>query len=288
MSTNDPTAKGEQAREYVDRVRAGTHRYAQDLLDDNERLRLLVSSLEGERARLEARTSRLEGVERDNQALKGMLATAERDKARLQEQLIVLHEESDRRAREQARLREEMLAIQDRSREFSQQFVEIERQNSNLANLYVASYRLHGTLDRKEVLASIEEILANLVGSEQTAIFELGAGGETLQLLSANGVDRARYATIAVGSGPLGRAAATGEPFLAGPGGSRERALEEPDLTACIPLTLGGKVIGAIAVFRLLPQKPGLEDLDRELFELLATHAATALYCSSLHARLGA
>jgi hypothetical protein len=42
-------------------------------------------------------------------------------------------------------------------------------------------------------------------------------------------------------------------------------------------------VTGAIALFRLLPQKPALEDVDHELFELLATHAATALYCTRLH-----
>jgi cytochrome c-type biogenesis protein CcmH len=36
------------------------------------------------------------------------------------------------------------------------------------------------------------------------------------------------------------------------------------------------------------PPKSGFEEVDRELFELLATHAATALYCTSLHARLRA
>jgi GAF domain-containing protein len=45
-------------------------------------------------------------------------------------------------------------------------------------------------------------------------------------------------------------------------------------------------VTGAIAIFRLLPQKVGLEEVDRELFELLATHAATALYCTQLHEQL--
>jgi hypothetical protein len=53
-------------------------------------------------------------------------------------------------------------------------------------------------------------------------------------------------------------------------------------------LTLDGRVTGAIAIFKLLPQKAGIEDLDREIFELLATHAATALYCTGLHAKLAA
>ena len=54
-------------------------------------------------------------------------------------------------------------------------------------------------------------------------------------------------------------------------------------LVACIPLKLDNDVTGLIAIFSLLPHKPGLEALDHELFDLLATHAATALYCTSLH-----
>jgi hypothetical protein len=45
-------------------------------------------------------------------------------------------------------------------------------------------------------------------------------------------------------------------------------------------LILDGEVTGAIAVFRLLGQKQGLEDIDLQLFDLLASHAATALYSS--------
>jgi hypothetical protein len=53
-----------------------------------------------------------------------------------------------------------------------------------------------------------------------------------------------------------------------------------------VPLKLEGKVMGVIAIFRLLPQKGGIEDLDRELFDLLATQAAFALYCTGLHAKV--
>jgi len=45
-------------------------------------------------------------------------------------------------------------------------------------------------------------------------------------------------------------------------------------------------VTGAIVIFRLLTQKPGLEEVDHEIFDLLASQAATALYCTRLHARL--
>jgi hypothetical protein len=47
---------------------------------------------------------------------------------------------------------------------------------------------------------------------------------------------------------------------------------------------LSSESIGAIAVFRLLGHKPELEPLDLELFDLMASHAAVALYYSKAHA----
>jgi GAF domain-containing protein len=47
---------------------------------------------------------------------------------------------------------------------------------------------------------------------------------------------------------------------------------------------LDGRVIGAIALFRLLSHKSELADIDREIFDLLATQAGSALYCSRLRA----
>ncbi len=276
--------KAEHGRQYVDRVLEDTQRYAHDVLAENERLQRLVLALESERAELAERNSILQGIERENQALQDLIASIEREKDRLQRQLAGLREEGERRARDQSSLREELATIAERSQVFSQQLLQIERQNSNLANLYVATYQLHGSVEREVVLSTIQEILANLVGSEQVAIFELAEGGKHLTALAVNGLDAGRLQSIAVGQGPIGRVAATGQLFVAEQNGASS---EEPDLTACIPLRLSGRVVGVIAIFRLLPQKERLGDLDHELFDLLATHAGTALYCASLHRKLG-
>src|SRR5262249_1401031 len=53
-----------------------------------------------------------------------------------------------------------------------------------------------------------------------------------------------------------------------------------------VPLRANDKLVGAIVIHRLLAHKPALEAFDLELFDLLATHAATALHCSRLHARV--
>lgn len=180
---------------------------------------------------------------------------------------------------ENERLRSLVATLEGEKSCLAERCDDLERRNTSLANLYVASYRLHGTLDREEVLAAIQEILANLVGSEQTAIFEHSAPS-VLKALSTNGVDAARYDTVTLGSGVIGRLVGRGEIALFGAGGTEDAPAEEPALTALVPLKLGDRIVGAIAVFKLLPQKPRLEDVDRELFELLATQASTALYCT--------
>lgn len=184
---------------------------------------------------------------------------------------------------EKVRLQSE---VDGRNGSMKEQYAVIERQNADLANLYVASYRLHETLDRQEVLAIIQEVLANLVGSEEIGVFELTPDGETLNALWTFGIDEARFRSLSARAGVIGRAVGTGEIFVAGEKENAGALPHELDLTACVPLSLGGTITGAIAVFRLLPQKQGLTRVDRELFELLATHAATALYCTGLHARV--
>ncbi len=267
---------------YVRRVQEGTHRYAQDLFAENEKLQSVLKSLELERNSLVERVARSEDLQKSYEALKALTSTLEAEKGRLQEQLIALRDDLDRRERDRERLEKELAEIHNRSRRFTEQYAEVELQNSNLANLYVASYRLHGTLDQQEVLSAISEIVANLIGSEELAVYETSADGSTLELLTAVGLSPDAWRRLKVGEGPIGRVAQTGETYVAPP----DRAGAPPDgLTACIALKLDSRVTGVIAIFRLLPQKARLETVDFELFDLLGTHAATALYCTRLHAQ---
>ena len=271
---------------YVRRVQEGTQRYAQDVLAENERLRMLVTSLEGEKLLLADKARMVAELIQANEALRTLAASLEGETRRLNEQAVSLRFERDRCERELTRLQVQLDRVRDESELFSSRYAEVEQQNSNLANLYVASYRLHGTLSRKEVLDTLQEIVANLIGSEEAALFEVDADARVLNLAAAFGVAPEAYRTIPLGSGLIGRAAVTGEIYVADPGAPGDGEAGEEHLTACIPLVLDGRVSGAIAIFRLLPQKAGVEDVDRELFDLLATHAATALYCTRLHAEL--
>jgi GAF domain-containing protein len=273
---------------YVRKVQEGTQSFAQDVLGEIDRLQVLVATLEAERKTEAEKARETHEVLQSNEALRALAASLEAEMNRLHEQAIALRAENERHQKEQARLQVQLDSTRAESQRYSTRYTEIEQQSSNLANLYVASYRLHGTLDRQEVIDTIKEIIANLVGSEEAGLFELDPQKQVLQLVASFGIEPEQCPPVPLGSGLIGRAAKTGDIYVADPAQPPAGAGLEGRLTACIPLTLDGRVTGAIAIFKLLPQKAGIEDLDREIFELLATHAATALYCTGLHARLAA
>jgi hypothetical protein len=245
-----------RSEEYVLQVRENTQKYIEALIDENERLRSLVNDLEEQRQKTDRR-----------------LGIAESELGRV---------ESERQ-----KLAERIDQIEVESQDLLGQFQEIERQNSDLASLYVASYRLHETIKRNEVIAVIEEIVVNMIGSEELAIFELDDESGKLKLVDSLGIDpndlervTLNESRIEEATGVLQEVVETGQRYVVDAGDGK--ALEKNSgLTACVPLILDSQVIGAIAVFRLLDQKESrLAPLDFELFDLLATHAAAALYCS--------
>jgi hypothetical protein len=276
----------ELAGSYVQKVGEDTRRYTQELLLENERLRALVTTLRSEHGRLEARLGSVDALSAEANKTRDLLVDSESEKRRLREQLVRVTGELERHLEDQRHLRTQLEEVETQNRRYMAEFTQVEQQNNNLTNLYVASYRLHGTLDRNDVVGTIQEIIANLVGSEEHAIYELKPGTNALSLVACIGIDSERYRQIPVGQGPIGRVASTGEPFVVGEQGASPDP-EEPELTACIPLKLNNEVSGVIALFRLLPQKPCFEPVDHELFDLLATHAATALYTTGLHAQTG-
>ena len=176
-----------------------------------------------------------------------------------------------------ARLSERLRELEEENGRLADELVSALDQVAGLSALCAALERLHGTLDRAEVLAAIQEIVVNLVGSEEVAIYALD--GETLRLAARFGAAGAP-ATVALGEGPIGGAAAESEARVTPqPAGSAAP-------TACVPLRAGHELVGVVAIFGLLPHKAGLGALDVQLLELLGRQAGSALHLTSLHARL--
>jgi regulator of replication initiation timing len=243
------------ANAYVQRVHDDTRRCLTELKSHNERLRLHVAALESDRNRLA------------------------QEKLRLQEQLMDAREGNSRVHEEHESLLRRLSEVELENERVSAQFLDIETQNTNLANLYVASYQLRASLDREQIMSAIKEILVNLIGSEDFAIFEKVEGAERLELVDWFNHAPHIVREVRFGEGIIGTVASSGESFIA----TDDRA-RVCGMTACIPLKVDDRVTGAIAVFRLLPQKENaLDTLDHELLDLLATQAGIALHCTRLH-----
>jgi nitrate/nitrite-specific signal transduction histidine kinase len=161
--------------------------------------------------------------------------------------------------------------------------VEVESENNNLANLYVASYQLHSTLDFSECLKIILEIVMNLVGAEEFSIMMLDEQTNELVIVAQEGMGPEQHAGIRLNQGIIGTAAKTGEAFYRKGDPAELSGVDYEHPLVCVPLKIKEHVIGTIVIYKLLLQKPELTSVDFELFSMLAGHAATALFSSQLY-----
>src|SRR5712691_8434984 len=91
--------------------------------------------------------------------------------------------------RENERLRTRLGALEEENNYYASRYTEIEHQNNNLAALYVASYQLHSTLDFREVIHIVQEILLNLVGAKSFAIVLRDENTNELRSVACDGED---------------------------------------------------------------------------------------------------
>lgn len=172
--------------------------------------------------------------------------------------------------------------VRKENRDFASMAVEVQEQNVATTNLYVASHRLHATLDADEVLNIIKEILVELVGAEKFCVLLLEGKRNRLELVASEGTeDVLPFRSIAMGEGVIGEVTASRQPFFF----ERDTPLaQEARLPmAAIPLTMNEEPVGVIVIYKLFDQKHGFSAIDHQVLELLAAHAATALASARLH-----
>jgi len=265
-------------RSYITAVQEELQQYTQGLLRENEKLRAMATTLESAKRRLELEVMEARVVLEQKDELRRAAEAFETERMEMRMQLDRAQHERDEATHEIERLRARFEDVEHENETYAAQYHQIEIQSSNLSNLYVASYQLHASVERETVLATIQEIVINLIGSEEVAIFEFIDDAKEFRLASSFGIDLSRLKSFKAGSGPIGQRLLGGEVFV-----NDDVSGGEDKLTACVPLRVGERIIGAILVFRLLEHKQGLQPVDHELFELLGIHASTALYCANLH-----
>jgi GAF domain-containing protein len=245
--------KKDPASDYVQKVRETTNEYICELLDANAALR------------------------RHNVSLESSMTDLRQERVQLKEEALELRETIEQMREERFELDRRLARVEYENQEFSSRYVAVEQHNSNLVNLYVATNQLHSTLDRAEILTILQEIVINLVGSEEFVIY-VRDDSDDFEVAATMGIEPEHVPAVSRVEG-FAHAVASGELWVAKGGSAGNAPL------ACVPLRLGDRVVGVICVFGLLVQKDAFEPVDYELFHLLASQAATALYASGLHAK---
>ncbi len=260
----------EQKREFIETFFKRGAEFTEELIRENERLRFRL--LELERTQPNEEAAPVDPKERDPETLRKRLLALEHER-----------EEMLRRVR----------GVEALNRDYMSRYLDIERENNNLANLHVASHQLHSTQDLREVTQIMTEILLNLVGAKIFAVQLVDDDKGILRTLAAEGVERSRVpersTALTKGLGetaidPVGELLMTGRSFFV-TGPLDPRPVSSPP-AAGVPLKIRDKVVGLIAVWELLPQKTAFVDVDFELFNLLGAHAGSALQNAKLVAEL--
>ena len=168
-------------------------------------------------------------------------------------------------------------------RRVCEQLVAANQGSSDMLKLSVALCRLYESMDRESALAGVREIVINVIGSESFVVYAVNAASGGLDVLTSMGVADDALATGAT-DGLLREIAGTGRRHI-GKASSNDIGLPEtPELVAAVPLAVGGRIDGVLAIHGLLAHKPALEPFDVDILDLLTTHAMSAVRVAGLRA----
>ena len=168
---------------------------------------------------------------------------------------------------------------------FDERFSEVETEFASLANLFVASNQLHGSLAPRGVVRRIKEVLAQLVGAESYAMYLATSDQKELIPVASEGVPGGKLVPVSMTGSAIGKVVQAGSASIDEDRPANDLDFDNP--TVIIPLIVDDTAVGAIAIFATLEQKPHFSHTDFELFKLLGQHAASALVGASLFDEAG-
>lgn len=153
--------------------------------------------------------------------------------------------------------------------------------NDNLC-LKVAERRLKECADPAEALEAIREIITNLLGSEEIALFRVGPEPETLSLWWSFGIDPEPYRTFDVIHQPTLQRVLKGEPCLEGAFETAPKATLIAGFRTLVPIRIAEQTVGVLAMGFLLPQKTCFDESDRRLLQLLSRDLGQVLFAAEV------
>lgn len=183
---------------------------------------------------------------------------------------------------ENQRLLARIEELEAENQDFAEQLIEIEQVNNNLTNLYIASTKLHSELNRKRVVDIIQEVVINFVGAEKFALLLYADERKALTFETGEGFAEGEFPVLKVTGGLWQDVVEKAESYYQD-GDVTDGSDDPQSPVAAIPLRIQGRSMGVLAIYRLFVQKDAFAPVDYQLFSMMAEHAATALFSSSLY-----
>src|SRR5262249_2201484 len=141
----------------------------------------------------------------ENDQLRRLQLQLEAENAKLRTQLASDHAMRDllkkikQLEKEKGDLLSHIHEAEMQSTRFGARFHEMEEELSKLANVYVASYQLHSTLNVERVIRHLKELLQQLVGAQRLAVYLADPQRKYLLLVASENIDEKKYARIPLG-----------------------------------------------------------------------------------------
>jgi len=147
----------------------------------------------------------------------------------------------------------------------------------NQARVYAARMRLQGAVDQADALDAIRDITANLIGTEEVAVFKVDKRRSELWLYWSFGVDPNKYAVLEVSREAKLNEVLSGKCVFRMRLSSENLLCGDDPVSALIPIRIDGNTVAVIVLFRLFPHKTGLDDVDHEICDILSNFAGRAI-----------
>lgn len=143
-----------------------------------------------------------------------------------------------------------------------------------------ARKRLLESVDQADALEAIREIVTNLLGCEEIGLFTIVHENDHAKngLLWSFGIDPQKHGTLSAFEQSVLRRVLQGELHIPQVGHEAHGNHEKPPIRAFIPIRRNGRTVAVLVMLKLLPQKPGFDEADIKLVDLLSNEAGRALF----------
>jgi hypothetical protein len=131
--------------------------------------------------------------------------------------------------------------------------------------------RLRESAGPSDALEGIREVVSNLLGSEEMALFQVDRRSSAFPLVWSFGINPREHQWLNGSSESVLKVLLNGRTHI-------ELAGKSAPFTVLVPISLHGQTVAILAILRLLPQKTGFAKADMEVLQVLSDEAGTVIF----------